>query len=284
MKDYYKILEISPKASINEIKEQYRFLIQAWHPDKFVNPAQKAKAEEKTKEINEAYTILNNPNKRSEYDRSNGSNSTDFHSHEKEQQRSHAAEYDQKAQQEREQRARENAERQQAEYQQQEKERREKEEVKNKERQHNLQRFKSIVSIATIIGICITVITLILVLGQWLNPRTAIEAPVLTMTAYPISTPTSIDKDSLLGSWNYELNWNCEAGHGSGQLIFDPIQVTMINPNVSSPYNAIWTLSGNEIRFTIDAKAVYVGTVTSNQITGTMSGPLCTGSWLATKN
>lgn len=55
-------------ASQDIIKEQYRFLVQAWHPDKFPNPVQKLKAEEKLKEINVAYEILRNPVKRAEYE------------------------------------------------------------------------------------------------------------------------------------------------------------------------------------------------------------------------
>jgi DnaJ-domain-containing protein 1 len=68
MKNYYQILEVSPDASQDIIKEQYRFLVQAWHPDKFPNSTQKIKAEEKIKEINVAYATLNNPIKRAEYD------------------------------------------------------------------------------------------------------------------------------------------------------------------------------------------------------------------------
>lgn len=68
MKDYYQILEIAPGTSQDAIREQYRFLVQAWHPDKFPNPAQKLKAEEKLKIINAAYEILGNPAKRAEYD------------------------------------------------------------------------------------------------------------------------------------------------------------------------------------------------------------------------
>ncbi len=72
MKDYYKILEIAHDISQDAIKEQYRFLVQAWHPDKFTNPTQKLKAEDKIKEINAAYVILGNPVKRAEYDRHAG--------------------------------------------------------------------------------------------------------------------------------------------------------------------------------------------------------------------
>ncbi len=68
MKDYYAILEVPPTASSDAIREQYLFLIQAWHPDKFRTAAQKAKAEEKCKQINIAYDILKDVRKRAEYD------------------------------------------------------------------------------------------------------------------------------------------------------------------------------------------------------------------------
>ncbi len=69
MKDYYAILEVPPTASQETIREQYLLLIQAWHPDKFPNPAQRAKAEEKCKEINIAYDVLKDARKRLKYDR-----------------------------------------------------------------------------------------------------------------------------------------------------------------------------------------------------------------------
>src|SRR5688572_30346726 len=68
MKNYYQILELPSDVPQNTIKEQYLFLVHAWHPDKFPNPMQKLKAEEKIKEINEAYTVLSNPIKRADYD------------------------------------------------------------------------------------------------------------------------------------------------------------------------------------------------------------------------
>jgi CheY-like chemotaxis protein/DnaJ-domain-containing protein 1 len=68
MKDYYDILEVLRTATQEEIREQYYFLIQAWHPDKFRSPKQKAKAEEKSKEINIAYGVLKDIAKRAEYD------------------------------------------------------------------------------------------------------------------------------------------------------------------------------------------------------------------------
>ncbi len=64
-KDYYKILGVSPDASIDEIKKAYRKLAIKYHPDK--NPGDK-KAEEKFKDIAEAYDVLSDPEKRKKYD------------------------------------------------------------------------------------------------------------------------------------------------------------------------------------------------------------------------
>jgi len=68
-KTYYEILEVEPGASGERIREQYLFLVQAWHPDKFTRADQKARAEEMTKEINAAYDVLHNPARRAEYNR-----------------------------------------------------------------------------------------------------------------------------------------------------------------------------------------------------------------------
>ncbi len=70
MKNYYQILEVTSDASQDTIEGQYRLLIQAWHPDKFRNPTQQTKAQERAKEINEAHEVLKNPIKRAEYDNS----------------------------------------------------------------------------------------------------------------------------------------------------------------------------------------------------------------------
>ncbi|HLQ29502.1 MAG TPA: J domain-containing protein [Ktedonobacteraceae bacterium] len=64
-KDYYKILNISRGASADEIKKAFRKLARKYHPD--VNPGDK-KAEAKFKEINEAYEVLSDPDKRRKYD------------------------------------------------------------------------------------------------------------------------------------------------------------------------------------------------------------------------
>src|SRR3989338_4625096 len=64
-KDYYKILDVSREASQDEIRKAYRKLARKFHPD--LNPNNKA-AEEKFKEINEAYEVLSNTYKRRQYD------------------------------------------------------------------------------------------------------------------------------------------------------------------------------------------------------------------------
>ena len=65
MKDYYKILETSKNASQEEIKQKYRELAKRWHPDANGNSRE---AEEKFKDIAEAYSVLSSPTKRREYD------------------------------------------------------------------------------------------------------------------------------------------------------------------------------------------------------------------------
>lgn len=60
MKDYHGILDIPVNATQEEIKHQYRQLVRIYHPDRFTNPIDKVYAEEKLKEINEAYSALYN--------------------------------------------------------------------------------------------------------------------------------------------------------------------------------------------------------------------------------
>ena len=65
-KDYYKVLGVDRKASDDEIRKAYRKLAKQYHPD--YNPKDR-QAEERFKEINEAYEVLSDAKKRAHYDR-----------------------------------------------------------------------------------------------------------------------------------------------------------------------------------------------------------------------
>ena len=64
-RDYYEVIGVPSNASEEEVKKAFRRLALEYHPDRNQDPG----AEERFKEINEAYQVLNNPEKRSAYDR-----------------------------------------------------------------------------------------------------------------------------------------------------------------------------------------------------------------------
>lgn len=71
MKDYYSILGVPHDATPEQIKEAYRILAKVWHPDRFGGQHEEKVrkfAEERFKEVNEAYEVLSDPVKRAAYD------------------------------------------------------------------------------------------------------------------------------------------------------------------------------------------------------------------------
>src|ERR1700712_1183417 len=64
-KDFYSVLGVSKETSESDLKKKYRKLARQYHPD---SNAGDAKAEAKFKEISEAYSVLSDPEQRTEYD------------------------------------------------------------------------------------------------------------------------------------------------------------------------------------------------------------------------
>ena len=70
-RDYYQVLGVKKGASVEELKKAYRKLAVKYHPDK--NPGDK-QAEERFKEINEAYAVLSDPKKKEQFDQFGSNN------------------------------------------------------------------------------------------------------------------------------------------------------------------------------------------------------------------
>ncbi len=79
-KDFYQILGVQRNATEDDIKKAYRKLALEWHPDRWVNKSEDERkmAEDKFKEMTEAYETLSDPAKRSQYDGNTGSSGFNF--------------------------------------------------------------------------------------------------------------------------------------------------------------------------------------------------------------
>jgi len=147
MKDYYSILDVPSNASQDKIRDQYRFLLHAWHPDKFPVPEQKAKAQERTKELNEAYNILSKPAKRAEYDREYSFQSSNFDHTEKDR--------EQKEQKRRAEEAKQHNPEYERQRQEQAEAKRQRAEAKRQRTQAEVQRKKAIARRVRLVGVVI---------------------------------------------------------------------------------------------------------------------------------
>ena len=67
MTEYYDILNVTRNVDDKELKKKYKQLALKWHPDKHTE--NKKQAEDKFKQINEAYSVLSDKNKRNIYDK-----------------------------------------------------------------------------------------------------------------------------------------------------------------------------------------------------------------------
>ncbi len=66
--DHYAALEVAPDAGAEEIRAAWRFLMTAFHPDRFRDPDQQERAQEITKRANAAWQVLGDPARRRRYD------------------------------------------------------------------------------------------------------------------------------------------------------------------------------------------------------------------------
>lgn len=68
MKDYYRILEVDPQASLEVLNNAYRALVRKYHPDLY-HVSHKERMNSRLQDINEAYRVLSEPASRAAYDR-----------------------------------------------------------------------------------------------------------------------------------------------------------------------------------------------------------------------
>ena len=66
--NYYEILGVDPMASPDQIRVAYRELVKKYHPDNYRNHPLEQVAKEKMQEVNHAFSVLNDENKRRRYD------------------------------------------------------------------------------------------------------------------------------------------------------------------------------------------------------------------------
>ena len=66
--NFYDVLELPHGASISEVKDAYKAQVKKWHPDRYSDPAKKREAEKRMKNINRAYDVLTDENKKRMYD------------------------------------------------------------------------------------------------------------------------------------------------------------------------------------------------------------------------
>jgi curved DNA-binding protein CbpA len=70
MENYYSILGVSSQATQGEVKRAYLKLAQRYHPDRFIDPEEKSKANEQFSKITASYRVLSDDKLRAEYDKS----------------------------------------------------------------------------------------------------------------------------------------------------------------------------------------------------------------------
>ncbi|KAK8853843.1 hypothetical protein M9Y10_016386 [Tritrichomonas musculus] len=66
--DFYEVLGLKRGASVSQVKDAYRKMARIWHPDRYSDPVKKREAERKMKNINRAYDVLTDPEKKQLYD------------------------------------------------------------------------------------------------------------------------------------------------------------------------------------------------------------------------